>query len=45
MREFEQMEMQFFIKPGTQKEQYEKWKLDRMSWHLSLGFKEKLSVS
>jgi len=37
MREFEQMEMQFFIKPGTQKEWYEKWKLDRMSWHLSLG--------
>ena len=26
MREFEQMEMQFFIKPGTQKEWYEKWK-------------------
>ena len=37
MREFEQMEMQFFIKPGTQKEWYEKWKLDRMSWHQSLG--------
>ena len=26
MREFEQMEMQFFVKPGTQKEWYEKWK-------------------
>ena len=37
MREFEQMEMQFFIKPGTQKEWYIKWKDDRMKWHLSLG--------
>ncbi len=37
MREFEQMEMQFFIKPGTQKEWYEYWKKERMQWHLSLG--------
>ncbi|GGG91449.1 glycine--tRNA ligase [Polaribacter pacificus] len=37
MREFEQMEMQFFVKPGTQKEWYEKWKETRMRWHLSLG--------
>ena len=37
MREFEQMEMQFFIKPGTQKEWYEYWKAERMKWHLSLG--------
>ncbi|MDO5978442.1 glycine--tRNA ligase [Flavivirga spongiicola] len=37
MREFEQMEMQFFIKPGTQKEWYEHWKEHRMKWHLSLG--------
>ncbi len=37
MREFEQMEMQFFIKPGTQKEWYEHWKETRMKWHLSLG--------
>ena len=37
MREFEQMEMQFFIKPGTQKEWYEHWKATRMAWHLSLG--------
>jgi len=37
MREFEQMEMQFFIKPGTQKEWYEHWKNERMNWHLSLG--------
>ncbi len=37
MREFEQMEMQFFVRPGTQKEWYEKWKSARLQWHLSLG--------
>ncbi len=37
MREFEQMEMQFFIKPGTQKEWFEHWKETRMKWHISLG--------
>ncbi|WP_153795941.1 glycine--tRNA ligase [Foetidibacter luteolus] len=37
MREFEQMEMQFFIRPGTQKEWYEYWKETRLKWHLSLG--------
>lgn len=37
MREFEQMEMQFFVRPGTQKEWYEHWKTERMNWHLSLG--------
>ena len=37
MREFEQMEMQFFIRPGTQKQWYEHWKAARMQWHLSLG--------
>jgi glycyl-tRNA synthetase len=42
MREFEQMEMQYFIRPGTQKEWYEAWKETRMKWHLSLGIpKEK----
>ena len=41
MREFEQMEMQFFIKPGTQKEWYEHWKNERMNWHLSLGIDAK----
>ncbi|WP_445955239.1 glycine--tRNA ligase, partial [Yeosuana sp.] len=40
MREFEQMEMQFFIKPGTQKEWFEHWKETRMKWHLSLGMGE-----
>jgi len=38
MREFEQMEMQFFCRPGTQKEWYEYWKKERMAWHLSMGF-------
>jgi glycyl-tRNA synthetase len=37
MREFEQMEMQFFIRPGSQKEWYEHWKAQRLQWHLSLG--------
>jgi glycyl-tRNA synthetase len=37
MREFEQMEMQFFVKPGTQKEWYDQWKETRLKWHLSLG--------
>lgn len=40
MREFEQMEMQFFIKPGTQGKWYEHWKAHRMKWHLSLGLGE-----
>ena len=37
MREFEQMEMQFFVRPGTQKEWYEHWKQERLKWHMSLG--------
>ncbi len=37
MREFEQMEMQFFIRPGTQKEWYENWKQIRLKWHNALG--------
>jgi glycyl-tRNA synthetase len=42
MREFEQMEMQFFVKPGTEMEWYEYWKKTRLNWHLSLGLgKEK----
>ena len=40
MREFEQMEMQYFVKPGTELEWYEKWKSTRMDWHRSLGFPE-----
>ncbi|MDP3353095.1 MAG: glycine--tRNA ligase [Flavobacteriaceae bacterium] len=37
MREFEQMEMQFFVRPGEQKKWYEEWKETRLKWHLSLG--------
>jgi len=37
MREFEQMEMQFFVRPGTQQTWYAYWKEERMKWHLSLG--------
>src|SRR3990172_4327996 len=40
MREFEQMEMQFFVRPGTEMEWYNKWKETRMNWHKSLGFGE-----
>ena len=38
MREFEQMEMQFFVRPGTQKQWFEYWKEARIKWHLALGF-------
>ena len=38
MREFEQMEMQFFVKPGTELEWFSKWKQTRMAWHQALGF-------
>ncbi|MBN2213998.1 MAG: glycine--tRNA ligase [Bacteroidales bacterium] len=37
MREFEQMEMQYFIRPGTEMEWYEYWKEKRMKWHKALG--------
>lgn len=37
MREFEQMEMQFFVRPGTEMEWYEYWKKARLKWHQSLG--------
>ena len=40
MRQFEQMEMQFFVPPGEQKQWYEKWKETRLNWHLSLGMGE-----
>jgi glycyl-tRNA synthetase len=40
MREFEQMEMQFFIKPGTQKEWYDYWKEARIQWHKALNLGE-----
>ena len=38
MREFEQMEMQFFVQPGTELEWFPKWKETRMKWHQALGF-------
>ena len=40
MREFEQMEMQFFVKPGDEKKWFEYWKSTRLKWHLSLGIPE-----
>jgi glycyl-tRNA synthetase len=40
MREFEQMEMQFFVRPGTQKQWYDYWKAARMQWHKDLGIPE-----
>ncbi len=38
MREFEQMEMQFFVRPGEELQWYERWKELRLKWHLALGF-------
>ncbi|MBE6288302.1 MAG: glycine--tRNA ligase [Mediterranea massiliensis] len=38
MREFEQMEMQFFVKPGTELDWFAKWKETRLKWHKALGF-------
>jgi glycyl-tRNA synthetase len=37
MREFEQMEMQFFLRPGEEMQWYEYWKQTRLKWHLALG--------
>jgi len=37
MREFEQMEMQFFVKPGTEMQWYEQWREERMKWHMAMG--------
>ena len=42
-REFEQMELQFFVEPGTDDEWFERWKAARMEWHVGLGIRaEKL---
>jgi glycyl-tRNA synthetase len=38
-REFEQAEMQFFVKPGTDDEWFERWKAERMAWHEGLGIR------
>ena len=40
MREFEQMEMQYFVKPGSEMEWYHYWKEKRMAWHMNLGLGE-----
>ena len=37
MREFEQMEMQFFVRPGTQMAWYDFWQKERIKWHESIG--------
>ena len=42
MREFEQMEMQFFVEPGSEMKWYEEWKNKRMKWHNALGLGENL---
>jgi glycyl-tRNA synthetase len=44
-REFEQMELQFFVEPGTDEEWFERWLEARLNWHRSLGIRdEKLRV-
>jgi len=40
MREFEQMEMQFFVRPGEEMKWYDYWKKERIKWHKSLGIAE-----
>jgi glycyl-tRNA synthetase len=40
MREFEQMEMQYFIRPGEEMKWYEHWKSIRMKWHMAMGIPE-----
>ena len=40
MREFEQMEMEFFVRPGTEMEWFAKWKENRLKWHTNLGMGE-----
>jgi len=42
MREFEQMEMQFFVAPGEEMKWYEYWKAARMNWHRALGTDESM---
>ncbi|MFN2431131.1 MAG: aminoacyl--tRNA ligase-related protein, partial [Cryomorphaceae bacterium] len=40
MREFEQMEMQYFVKPGSDEEQYGEWLEKRLQWHKDIGIRE-----
>ena len=45
MREFEQMEMQFFVQPGTEAQWFDYWQEQRLQWHLALGIpKDQLSL-
>ena len=37
MREFEQMEMQFFVRPGEEMEWFKQWKATRLKWHQAMG--------
>jgi len=39
-REFEQMEMQYFVKPGEDEEWFERWKAERMAWYVDLGVRK-----
>ena len=39
MREFEQMEMQYFVRPGSQMEAFEEWREERMQWHIDNGIR------
>ena len=41
MREFEQMEMQYFVEPGTDEKAYERWLEKRLDWHMSMGIRSK----
>jgi glycyl-tRNA synthetase len=40
MREFEQMEMQYFVQPGTDEEMYDEWLSKRLEWHKDIGIRE-----
>jgi glycyl-tRNA synthetase len=44
MREFEQMEMQFFVRPGEELKWFEHWKEARLKWHKALGIDAKIIV-
>ena len=37
MREFEPMEMEFFVKPGADEEVHQQWIDERLNWHVGLG--------
>ena len=45
MREFEQMEMQFFCQPGTEMKWFEYWKKVRLAWHEALGMGNETTVT